>query len=347
MPLPVILGGLAAAAAAGGAVGGVKGAGKMVKANRTMKDAKKRHEENLKAFEQQNVSTCKDMDALGEAELKILKGFEDFSFTFEKIKNRPTFAAYDKDDVQIPEYDGEKLKNVSIGAGVLLGGLGGAALGTAGGFAAAGATTSAVMALGTASTGATIASLSGAAATNATLAAIGGGAIAAGGGGMALGATILSATTLGVGILVGGIIFNVVGGSISSKAEEAKAQAAEAEKKIANICDYLKELSKVSQSYLNAINAVNEVYLREFESMKARVNVFGLVDYNDYNEEQRKNIENTVLLVQLLYRMCQVRLVLENNEKDGLNTINTSEITDVIGDSQKFLEDRFHVGGKE
>ena len=74
------------------------------------------------------------------------------------------------------------LKKVSIGAGVLLGGLGGAAVGTAGGFAAAGATTSAVMALGTASTGTAIASLSGAAATNATLAALGGGAIAAGAG---------------------------------------------------------------------------------------------------------------------------------------------------------------------
>ena len=37
-----------------------------------------------------------------------------------------------KNGVNIPKYDGEELKKVSIGAGVLLGGIGGAALGTAG-----------------------------------------------------------------------------------------------------------------------------------------------------------------------------------------------------------------------
>lgn len=62
---------------------------------------------------------------------------------------------------ELPQYNREELEQISIGAGVLLGGLGGAALGTAGGFAAAGATTAAVMALGTASTGTAIASLSG------------------------------------------------------------------------------------------------------------------------------------------------------------------------------------------
>ena len=88
--------------------------------------------------------------------------------------------------------------------------LGSAAAGVAVGFAAAGGTTAAVMALGTASTGTAIASLSGVAATNATLAALGGG-------GIALGTTILGASTLGVGLLVGGIIFSVVGNGTTKK----------------------------------------------------------------------------------------------------------------------------------
>ena len=57
----------------------------------------------------------------------------------------------------MPHYDKEEISKVSVGAGVLMCGIGGAALGTAGGFAAAGATTAAVMALGTASTGTAIA----------------------------------------------------------------------------------------------------------------------------------------------------------------------------------------------
>ena len=221
MPLPLILGMGAATAAAVGAKSGVQGAVKMKKASDTQKKAQRRHQRNLKRFEQETETTNQEMDDLGKLELSILKNFETFSDLMEKIQNRPEFRNLAHEEFQIPEYNPEELKKTSVGAGVLLGGLGGAALGTAGGFAAAGATTAAVMALGTASTGTAIASLSGAAAVNATLAALGGGALAAGGGGMALGSAVLGAATLGVGILVGGIIFNLVGNSISDKADEA------------------------------------------------------------------------------------------------------------------------------
>ena len=241
MPLPLILGMGAATAAAVGAKSGVQGAVKMKKASDTQKKAQRRHQRNLKRFEQETETTNQEMDDLGKLELSILKNFETFSDLMEKIQNRPEFRNLAHEEFQIPEYNPEELKKTSVGAGVLLGGLGGAALGTAGGFAAAGATTAAVMALGTASTGTAIASLSGAAAVNATLAALGGGALAAGGGGMALGSAVLGAATLGVGILVGGIIFNLVGNSISDKADEAWKQMKEAEDEINRICQYLND----------------------------------------------------------------------------------------------------------
>ena len=230
MPLPLILGVGAAIAGAAGVGTGVHGAIKMKEANDTIKEAEIRHKINIEKFDKKSESTSKAMDALGELELKILNGFDDFSNTIEKIQNKPQFKEYRKDGVTLPKYDKEELKSVSVGAGILLGGLGGAAVGTAGGFAAAGATTSAVMALGTASTGTAISSLSGAAAINATLAALGGGALgtSATAGGMALGSTILGATTLGVGLLVGGMIFNFTGGKLSDKADEAYIQMREA-----------------------------------------------------------------------------------------------------------------------
>ena len=58
-----------------------------------------------------------------------------------------------------------------------------------------------VMALGTASTGAAIGGLTGVAATNATLAWLGGGALAAGGGGMALGSMVLGGIIAGPALL--------------------------------------------------------------------------------------------------------------------------------------------------
>lgn len=134
MPLPLILGGAAAAAAAAGVGSAIHGGVKMKKAHDTMKSAEQRHQDNIARFEAQNKQTTEAMDALGKKELEILESFQKFSDIFDRIQNRPEFQEYSKDDVKIPMYNAEELKEVSVGAGVLLGGLGGAALGTAGGF---------------------------------------------------------------------------------------------------------------------------------------------------------------------------------------------------------------------
>ena len=327
MPLPLIpliIGGAAALAGAGGVGAGIHGAVKMKDAKDTMESADRRHRRNIARFEEQNEITTTEMDKLGTLELEILDSFSEFSDIFEKIHNRPEFNAI-VNDVELPKYNPQELKNVSIGAGVLLGGLGGAAMGTAGGFAAAGATTSAVMALGTASTGTAIASLSGAAATNATLAALGGGALAAGGGGMALGSAILGGATLGVGLLVGGIIFNVTGKKLSEKADEAWAQMKKAEAEIDRICPYLEELETTANKYYATLNSVNVLYKKNFELLDSMVNVLDRRDYNTFSEKEKLVVENTVRLVGLLYEMCKVQLVLKS-EGEQLNRINYDDI---------------------
>lgn len=339
MPLPLILGAGAAIASAIGAGSAIHGAIEMKDANDTMKRAKKCHDENIKKFDCTNEATNKAMDVLGKLELEILKSFEDFSTTIEKIQNRPEFQEYKKEGVTLPKYDKENLKNVSVGAGVLLGGLTGATLGAAGGYAAAGATTAAVMALGTASTGTAIASLSGAALTNATLAALGGGAIAAGGGGIALGTTILGATTLGAGILVGGIIFNITGNKLSDKADEAWRQMKESESKINKICSYLNELKTVAVSYTTSLNTVKNKYQEIFAFLSYVVNKMHKTDWNDFSMEEKLATKNCVLLVGLLYKMCQVNLVNKAKSGDEMNTINRTDIDKVVQDSNQVLKE--------
>lgn len=340
MPLPLILGAAAAVAGAAGVGSGIHGAVKMKRASNTMKSANQRHKKNLERFETQNKKTNGDMDRLGTLELEILKSFDDFSRVFDKIKNKPEFKEYHKDGVKIPEYNGEEIKKVSVGAGVLIGGLGGAAVGTAGGFASAGATTAAVMALGCASTGTPIAALSGAAATNATLAALGGGAIAAGGGGMALGTTILGATTLGVGLLVGGIIFNVTGMSISDKADKAQEQVVQAEREINRICVYLKDLSSTATKYETSLRNINAVFQKHLKFLEGIVDVAQKTDWNDFSDKERLATENTVLLTGLLYKMCKVQLVLKTESDQDLNKINTEEVRKSINDADTFLKEK-------
>ena len=309
MPLPIILGVGATIAGIAGVGSGVHGVAKMKKANNTMKEADSRHKRNIAKFEERSNATNKAMDELGELELNILKGFEEFSDTIERIQNRPQFKEYVKDGVKLPTYDKEKLKNVSIGAGVLLGGIGGAVAGAAGGFAAAGATTAAVMALGTASTGTAIASLSGVAATNATLAALGGGAIAAGGGGIALGTTILGAATFGVGLLVGGVIFSATGGKLSDKADEAYNQMKKAEETINKACIYLDELKRASKKYYQSLEKVKDKYCESFNYVSYVVNKLNKTNWNEFTDDEKVATQNVVLLVGLLYKMCQVSLV--------------------------------------
>lgn len=346
MPLPIwlipaVLKGAAVVAGVTGAGTAVSGVMKMKDANETMETAKQRHERNEARFEKENEITLKDMDKLGKLELEILHSFGEFSDVFEKIKNRPEFSTYSKNGITLPRYNGEKIKEVSVGAGVLLGGIGGAGLGAAGGFAAAGATTAAVMALGTASTGTAIASLSGVAATNATLALLGGGTLAMGGGGMAAGTAVLGAATLGVGLLVGGILFNFTGEKISDKADEAWAQMKKAEEKINAICSYLVDLRLVSNEYYETIARVNGIYQKHLIKLKHMVIVLKHTDWNTFTLEERKLVKNTVLLVGLLFNMCKVELVIKSENENGINAVNKNEVRKNINNANITLSDNF------
>lgn len=327
MPLPLILGIAAAIAGATGVGLGIKGAVDMADANDTLNKAKKRDEENLKRHKSTETRTLRMMDELGSEEINALKNLEAFSQLFEKIHNKPKFEKILGTNVKITPFTPNELNNASVGAAVLAGGLGGAALGTAGGFAAASATTAAVMALGTASTGTAISTLSGVAATNATLAALGGGSLAAGGGGMALGTTILGASTLGVGLLVGGIIFSLSGSSISDKADKAHRQMLENEKKVNTICKFMDELNKTASMYLSIFREVVVMYNNYLSKMRSIIEIKHKINpnWNDFAIEEKKTIENTVLLVGVIYNMCKVKLVLSDGGKD-VNKVNYKDI---------------------
>lgn len=337
MPIPFIIGAIAAVAGAAGVGSAIHGGVKMKEANDTAKLAESCHKTNVARFEKTQEQTNKSMDNLGKYELEILHSFEKFKEIFEKIKNKPDFEKVNIGGVILPEYDPEELEKVSVGAGVLLGGLGGAALGTAGGFAASGATTAAVMALGTASTGTAISTLSGAAATNAALAWLGGGAIAAGGGGMALGTAILGGATLGVGLLLGGIIFNITGSNLSDKADEAWAQMRKAEKQIDQICSHLNQLKSLSEKYLISLNRVNTIYKRELTQLAITVDVYGKTDYKSFTYAEQTVLKNTVLLVKLLKAMCEVKLVLKAEKEGELGTINKNVVENKINNAEKVV----------
>ena len=339
MPLPLILGIAAAVAGTTGVGLGIHGGVKMKQANDKLKEAQKRDNSNNARLERMNQSAFRTMDVLGENEMKVLSEFQEFSDLFERIKNRPEFADVKIGNVSIPKFEGEEIKKASVGASVLVGGLSGAALGTAGGFAASGATTAAVMALGTASTGTAISALGGAAATNATLAALGGGSLAAGGGGIALGTTILGAATLGVGLLVGGVIFSCTGSNLSSKADEAWEQMISNERKINDICNYLYDLQRTAERYNATLLRMRSLYLKQLTKMRNIIESSSeeRVNWLNLSEEKQLIINSTVLIVGVLYNMCKVKLVRKSNSSDQ-NIINKTEISKAEKDANDVME---------
>lgn len=337
MPIPVIIVGIAKVAAVVGTALGARGVYKSRKASKKMSEATKLQDKAVRRFEKHNKEIVKKMDDLGKKELGIVQSFERFSDVIEQIQGRPKFATYSQDDINLPAYEAEELRKVSVGASVLMGGLGGAAAGTAAGFAAAGATTSAVAVLGTASTGTAIASLSGVAATNATLAAIGGGSIAAGGGGVALGTAVLGVSTLGIGLLVGGIVFSVTGSKLSDKADEAYKQAQNTDFNITNIIAYFDELKEAAESFSDALDNVNNEYQKRLEKLK--IVVEKEKQWTNFTEEEKLLTKNVVLFVELLYKMCNVKLVLQNKNKKKLNKVNDVEIDKTISEAKTMLKE--------
>lgn len=339
MPLPFIIGGIAVVAGMTGVGTGIHGGVKMKEANDTMKSAESKQRRALERFHRHNDETTRLMDSLGKQELEILNSFDKFSDLIEKIHGRPEFKKYTRDGINLPKYEAEQLKEVSVGAGVLLGGLGGAAAGSAGGFAAAGATTSAVMAIGTASTGTAISSLSGVAATNATLAALGGGSLAVGGGGMALGTAVLGGATLGIGLLVGGIIFNATGTHLSDKAEDAYHQAQRTENQVNKIVKYLNELTNAATDFKRSLDIVSKAYYERLSVLNSVINYSDKTNWTDFTDKEKKVTENLVLLVGLLYQMCKVKLVLKSKSKDDINIVNHNEIYKAIDNANKVMHD--------
>lgn len=136
--------------------------------------------------------------------------------------------------------------------------------GLAAGVATAAGVYGAVGVLASASTGTALASLSGAAATNATLAWLGGGSLAAGGGGMALG-------TVALGGLVAGPALLVAGFWMASKAEEALTEARAYEAKVDRAVAEMDKLEAVMDIYRQNVDELHTIIVqtvRRFEQVK-------------------------------------------------------------------------------
>jgi hypothetical protein len=213
------------------------------KANELAKAAQERYERALEQLKRDEAVTNKLAEEYGKVQLNVIKDtIGRFVVFIESIGRKASesekriLEGMDFSIQQIQEY-----KAAAIGAEkYFMAGAKSAGAAAAGYGGAIGVATS----IGAASTGTAISSLSGAAATNAMLAWFGGGAIAAGGGGMALGAAVLGGITVLPALAIGGFFAGREGEKAMTKAKEHEAKVNKAIAEINVAKDYSQQVKK-------------------------------------------------------------------------------------------------------
>lgn len=205
--VPVVLIGTGVVTGLTGAASAVRGRQKMKQALGEAAHAEAQYEAELSTTKQAVETTNDAVRAYGQHQESSLSAVVHRMADFLR-RHEQAVAERASDLLDGVVVDTQRLEKLTDGRITVEGLVGHIAKAAAAGAATYSGIPIAVATYGSASTGTAIASLSGAAAQNATMAWLGGGSLAAGGGGMALGLTVLNFVTIGPTILVGGLVLN-------------------------------------------------------------------------------------------------------------------------------------------
>lgn len=202
-------------------------------ATRKISQCKKRYEVHRKEYAivekryiLERILVQQKLDNLGNIRLQSLEilGLAADFLKRAKIKNRKIYEKVEISKEQLIEWKTASFQSLDILTVIAKGSVAGMAS-SAGAYGLIGT-------LGKATTGTAISSLNGVAAHNATLAWLGGGSIASGGGGMALGSTVLNSTIVGPSILVSSFFMKRKAEEITTEVDSQIAKMDVAEHKI-------------------------------------------------------------------------------------------------------------------
>jgi hypothetical protein len=284
------------------------------KANELAKGAQERYERALASLKTEEAATNKLAEEYGELQLQVIKEtikrFVDFvERTGRKASEseRRLLESMDFSVQQLKEY-----KAAAVGAEQYFAAgaksVGAAAAGYGG---AIGVATS----IGAASTGTAISGLSGAAAWNATLAWFGGGAIAAGGGGMALGTVVLGGITILPALAIGGFF-------AAREGEKAMTKAREHESKVNQAIIDMNRAKQVAKKVKLRITELRDVF--EFINTRAAVALNELESKPFDSKKDAEKFRQVGTLMKSLIEILKTP-VLNNDGQLNLGTVTIIE----------------------
>lgn len=331
MPIPFLF----IAAGVGTAVFGV---GKGIKAGVDQKDANETNEyaqdivnDATKAAKTSRENSSKAIEDLGRKKLWILdNSVESFVNLFEQLHNVELSDSPGMDELKKFRIDKQalgELKQMSAMASSIVGGVAGGA--AAGALAAIGAYGGAMTLGACATTGTAIASLSGAAATNATLAFLGGGALSVGGLGMAGGTMVLGGLVAGPALAVMGF---VVGAKASANKDAAYSNLAKAKqyreevKTIQVLCKAIRMRANMFERLLIKLDAIFEPLT---ESLAHIVQTSG-TDFSRYTKEEKAVVAANLSLAKAVKAVLDTPILTEEGNLTSESEALIEPIQDVI-----------------
>ena len=322
MPLPlipIIFGAASAAAAAHGVKKGIEAKNDLDAAKSINSEAQKIAKNAEKSINTAKDETTKAIENLGAQKIATLGGsINDFVTTFEKIRNIDFEDSAGLDELKhfnpsSPEF--LQLKKVSVEAKTVavngIGALGGGALLAFG-------TYNVVMSglgglLVTATTGTTLASLTGVAATNATLAWLGGGALAAGGFGMVGGMAVLGGLVAGPALALGGSLFAKQADKAYWDAQSNRENAKKFAEQAKSINTMLSAVKLRAEQLTNLLVNLDKPFNTLIADMRSIVRNQG-VNWTMYSDADKKQIYKCVKVAQAVKMVLDTMLLNEDGK---------------------------------
>ena len=142
----------------------------------------------------------------------------------------------------------------------------------------------------------------------------------------------------GLGIAVGAICgcYSLAKNADSTleKSRKIESQADEAIKNINKIISYLDDLTDTTEKYKMVMSATKKVYDKELDKLRSVVSK--KTNYDRFTPDEKLLLENTSLLVKLLYQMCKIKLVKKG--ENGEQQVNKNDINIIEMETINYLE---------
>jgi ABC-type multidrug transport system fused ATPase/permease subunit len=317
-----------------------------------LNDAQTKYDASKEKFESQKNKTTRSLENLGKIKIDSWSTeMESFITAFSAFKNLEAIQNVDTNMSFIgsDESPGEMIINIQnasmTATEVTKAGVAAIGTGALVGIASYGG----AMMFGSASTGTAIATLSGAAKTNATLAWFGGGSIKTGGLGIAGGKLILAGIVVAPIIAVSALITSAKSKEKLAEAKKTHEEAMDAVAKMEAITTGMQAVSKLSNNYSKFIKQLNkkfQPFIDEVNRIKATYATSDdeLIDFDILTHTEQKTLHISWLMAQIYYRILSTPIMTESGAA-------SYEATRVLKKSNEEMRqmrrDTFKMAGEE